>query len=347
MLSGEKLDLVERVCRAARKSPQPFGGMQVVLAGDFFQLPPISREQKASFAYEAEAWKRMSPVVCYIKEQYRQEDNGYFSLLSEIRSGRCSLGQRSQLMEQVNQFQNIEKGVPRLYTHNVDVDRINDKKLAQLSGKKVVFEMDTKGPSHLVQSLQKNCLSPAVLELKRDASVIFTKNSPKRQFVNGTLGKVVDFDGDSGHPVVKTRNGKKVTAEPMEWTMEEGEKVLARVKQVPLRLAWAITVHKSQGMSMDAAAMDLSNVFEYGQGYVALSRVRHLQGLYLLGLNSLAFEVDPEVLAQDEKFRASSQEIEKELSLQDSQKLTSDQKNFIRYCGGKTRSNKTNRHNTS
>ncbi len=112
---------------------------------------------------------------------------------------------------------------------------------------------------------------------------MFTKNDPAGRYVNGTLGVVEGFDPDEGHPVVRTRRGTRIVAEPSKWKIDEGGKERASITQVPLRLAWAMTVHKSQGMSLDAAVIDLARAFEYGQGYVALSRLRSLAGLHLLG----------------------------------------------------------------
>ena len=133
---------------------------------------------------------------------------------------------------------------------------------------------------------------------------MFTKNNLKEGFVNGTLGVVEGFEKMDNSPDAKTRSGKRIKVEPRDWTVEENGRVRARLTQRPLRLAWAITVHKSQGVSLDEAVVDLSQVFEFGQGYVALSRVRRLSGLHLLGWNERAFQVHPEVLAKDEMFRA-------------------------------------------
>ena len=143
---------------------------------------------------------------------------------------------------------------------------------------------------------------------------MFTKNSQQEGYVNGTLGTVVGFESGRRYPKVKLRNGKILMVEPVEWIVEENGKIKGKIVQIPLRLAWAITVHKSQGMSMDEAIMDLSRVFEYGQGYVALSRVRRLSGLYLLGWNERAFQVHPDILAKDEEFRRGSEEA-REVSL--------------------------------
>ena len=154
-------------------------------------------------------------------------------------------------------------------------------------------------------------LTPENLQLKKGAAVMFTKNNPKEGYVNGTLGIVEGFSNYSGYPTVLTRSGRRIEVEPMEWTVEEGGKVHARVTQVPLRLAWAITVHKSQGMSLDEAVMDLHDTFEFGQGYVALSRVRRLSGLHILGWNNRTFEVHPGVLERDEQFRDQSEDARK------------------------------------
>jgi ATP-dependent DNA helicase PIF1 len=149
-------------------------------------------------------------------------------------------------------------------------------------------------------------LSPETLVLKPKSVVMFTKNDPARRYVNGTLGLVDDFDPETAAPIVHTRGGKRITAEPVTWKVEHNGAERASVTQVPLRLAWAITVHKSQGMSLDAAIIDLSRSFEYGQGYVALSRLRKLSGLYLLGLNERALQVHPDAIDKDAEFRAAS-----------------------------------------
>jgi ATP-dependent DNA helicase PIF1 len=136
---------------------------------------------------------------------------------------------------------------------------------------------------------------------------MFTKNDVADRFVNGTLGIVEGFDPDDGFPVVRTRRGSRIVAEPAKWKIDEAGRERASITQVPLRLAWAMTVHKSQGMSLDAAVIDLSRAFEYGQGYVALSRLRSLAGLHLLGLNERALRVHPSAVAKDEEFRAASE----------------------------------------
>ena len=172
-----------------------------------------------------------------------------------------------------------------------------------------------------------------MLELKEGAAVMFTKNSPQGRFVNGTLGVVTGWDA-SGMPIVKTKDGLRITCESMEWQLEEQGKVKASISQIPLRLAYAMTVHKSQGMSMDAAIMDLSKAFEYGQGYVALSRVRRLSGVYLTGLNQRALEVHPEILEKDRDFRAASDAARDAFAEMPETEKIEMQKKFVKAMGG-------------
>jgi len=229
-------------------------------------------------------------------------------------------------------------GAPKLFSHNADVDRINAGELAKLPGKVMTFRMSAKGRDSLVEGLKRGCLSPESLELKEGAAVMFTKNSPQGRFVNGTLGVVTGWGAD-GLPLVKIKTTSASTkglvlAEPMEWQLEEQGKVKASVAQIPLRLAYAMTVHKSQGMSMDAAVMDLSKAFEYGQGYVALSRVRRLSGVYLTGLNQRALEVHPEILEKDRDFRAASLAARETFESMPEAGKKEMQKKFVKAMGG-------------
>ena len=195
--------------------------------------------------------------------------------------------------------------------------------------------MTCQGKDTLVATLKRGCLSPETLSLKIGARVMFTKNDIERKFVNGTLGIVTGFSKENGYPIVKTNSGRTFAAEPMEWHIEDGGRVLARIAQIPLRLAWAITVHKSQGMSLDGAHMDLSQAFEYGQGYVALSRVRTLAGLTLSGLNERALEVHPEVARRDRDFKLRSASARKVFEAMPNKEHDVLAHNFLVACGGK------------
>jgi hypothetical protein len=213
--------------------------------------------------------------------------------------------------------------------------------LLKIEGENFKFNMNEDGSSHLVATLKKGCLSPEILILKKGAVVMCTKNNQKEHFVNGTLGTVVDFDSFSKHPIIKTKNGRNITISPMDWTIEENSKIKAKITQVPLRLAWAMTVHKSQGMSMDAAVMDLSSVFEYGQGYVALSRVRSLDGLYLLGYNEHSLKVHPQILKQDSVFKKESENAQQTFFALSKEEIKKMHKNFVLALDGKWKEEKT------
>jgi hypothetical protein len=343
MLSAATFEMADTVCREVQRVDQPFGGLTVILVGDFFQLPPIarcsfseggsSRDRNVKFAYQSKVWRDLNPLVCYITEQYRQDDAGYLALLSAIRSGRIEETHRERLMTRRMVSAEMPPDAPKLFSHNADVDRINAKELEKISGKSKKFRMSSKGKDSFVEGLKRGCLSPEILELKEGAVVMFTKNSPQGRFVNGTLGVVAGWSSDDS-PIIKTKDGLKITTEPMEWQLEEQGKVRASISQIPLRLAYAMTVHKSQGMSMDAAIIDLSKAFEYGQGYVALSRVRRLSGLHLAGLNERALEVHPEILKKDRDFRAASDVARETFSEMPAAEVIDMQKKFVKALGG-------------
>ena len=354
MLTPETFSTVDIVCKKIKNSNELFGGMQVILVGDFFQLPPIIKPiledtgqfefaeiSKAHFAYDSSLWARLNPSVCYLTEQHRQDDDSFLSILSSIRCGSFDRDNLSQIEKRMIGYRAVPKDITKLFSHNAEVDRVNIEMLSKLPGEPQTFLMDKKGPEALVSTLQKGCLSPETMHLKVGAVVIFTKNNSKKGFVNGTLGMIDGFDKTSGNPVVKIRSGKRIEAEPMDWTIQENGEVFARITQLPLRLAWAITVHKSQGMSLDEAVMDLSRVFEFGQGYVALSRVRRLSGVHLLGYNEKAFCVHPEVIFKDKLFHIASEEICTNFVKMSPEELDNKHQYFIEACGGKNISKHT------
>lgn len=333
MLSATTFEMADRVCREVRRDNRPFGGLTVILVGDFFQLPPVSRQGDVAFAYASPVWRELNPLICYLTEQYRQDDANFLDVLSAIRSGGVEEMHHERLMARHTESAQLPPDAPKLFSHNADVDRINAGELAKLQGRVMKFYMSSKGKDNLVEGLKRGCLSPETLELKEGAAVMFTKNSPQGKFVNGTLGVVSGWGAD-GLPIVKTKDGLKINVEPMEWNLEEQGKVRASVSQIPLRLAYAMTVHKSQGMSMDAAIMDLSKAFEYGQGYVALSRVRRLSGVYLTGLNRRALEVHPEILEKDKEFRAASDAARDTFAEMSEGEVADLQKKFVKAMKG-------------
>ncbi|PIR38004.1 MAG: hypothetical protein COV34_02865 [Candidatus Zambryskibacteria bacterium CG10_big_fil_rev_8_21_14_0_10_42_12] len=303
MLHHFRLDLVDQVARTLRDNDNPFGGMQVIFSGDFFQLPPVSRagEEPARFAYCSDAWQVLNPAVCYLEEQYRQNDDEYLSVLNAIRDNAVDVYHQELLQGRLNKKPDIGMEPTVLHSHNANVDVQNDRELNNISGKVFEYKMYTRGPKPLVEALVKSCLAPELLKLKVGARVMFVKNNFDLGYVNGTLGIVEELLYDTIK--VRTVDGTLINVPQDTWQIEDDGKVKAEISQYPLRLAWAITIHKSQGMSLDAAHIDLSRSFEPGMGYVALSRVKTLGGLTLAGINRQAFMVHPEVLEQDMKFK--------------------------------------------
>lgn len=308
MLDADRLDLVDRVARLARGSFDPFGGIQVVLCGDFFQLPPVAKmgEPRPHFAYHAGVWNTMNLCVCYLHEQYRQGDAESLDVLNSIRGACVSDTTRERLHERKGATLGSGR-VTRLYSHNAEVDQENTRELALLKEEERYYYMETEGVPPLVDMLKRGCLAPEVLTLKKGAAVMFVKNNFEEGYVNGTLGKITDFD-EYGAPRVTAFDGRKYTVLPATWSVDDNGKMLAQIKQIPLRLAWAITIHKSQGMTLDAAEIDLSGAFEEGMGYVALSRVRALAGIKLLGFNDIALRVSPEILLFDQNLQSLSKQ---------------------------------------
>ncbi len=345
MLTPKMFSLVDTICRMIRQNPEPFGGIQVVCVGDFFQLPPIQKktfgpksmelfeEKLATFVYESDTWARLGMLICYISEQHRQSDTIFLDLLSAIRRNAVDEGHYDAIQDRIVTSSDLPEETTRLFSHNSDVDSINNLELAKLTGDMKTYTMQSYGNDAITATLAKSCLSPEVLQLKKDAVVLFTKNNPAKGFANGTQGVVIDFN-PLGYPVVETKSGKIIHLEPMDWSIETDGKIMGSISQIPLRLAWAITVHKSQGMSLDRAVVDLSGVFEYGQGYVALSRVRTLSGLYILGINQRALQVHPVILEIDEEFRDQSTAIAETFEKMPKAELTKMHKNFITAVGG-------------
>ncbi len=315
MLHGKRLDMVDKLLRHAREDQQPFGGVQMVLVGDLFQLPPVSRgSEDDDFAHQSQAWSNLEPQILYLSEQHRQKDGELLDLLVSMRNQ--DFRQRHiDLLNQRLEATADSDDITKLYTHNADVDRINQKHLDALPGDEHIFEMQSKGAKKYREVLAKSVLAPEILVLKEGAKVMFVANDPSKKFANGTQGTVVGFDKESGLPKVKLdRNGRSLQVDKYTWQQLDGEKSRAEVAQLPLRLAWAITIHKSQGMSLDTAEIDLSKAFAPGMGYVALSRLRHIDGLYLRGINKRALLLHPTITEIDQGMQSSSSTLAQQTS---------------------------------
>ncbi len=334
MLHRQQLDMVNLVLKSFKGNNLPFGGIQVVFSGDFFQLPPVGKpgeEPKDKFAFMSEAWQQAEPVVCYLSEQHRQSDNSLNHILNSMRNGFVEGHLLKSLEETMMRKPAESELLTRLFTHNLDVDRLNTDYLSKLESEPKLFRAEIKGNETLRSILAKSVLTDEELELRKGARVMFIKNNYEKSYMNGSTGEITGFD-ESGFPLVKLKNGNEVIAEPEDWSIQDDHgKTLASFKQVPLRLAWAITIHKSQGMTLDEAIIDLGKTFEKGQGYVALSRLRNMESLYLEGFNSLALEVDALALKADKRFRELSAVADANWEISELEKRFDA---FVLACGG-------------
>ncbi|MGH7218003.1 MAG: ATP-dependent DNA helicase [Candidatus Microsaccharimonas sp.] len=306
MLHDFRLDMVDEACRLIRKEPDlPFGGIQVIMSGDFFQLPPINRgdSRAGSFVVNSNVWQELDPVICYLEEQHRQDDETLIEILNAIRAGDVRRNHAETLLARTEVFPDDLEQLTELHTVNIDVDSMNAAKLQQIEADEVSYEQTSTGSENYVENLQRSVLAPKVLKLKLGALVMAVKNSTERKYVNGSVGTVVDFEPHTDYPIVEFQNGKEVLMSPDTWELRDGDKKRASITQIPLRLAWAITVHKSQGMTLDAARIDLRKAFVEGMGYVALSRVKNVNNLYLTGINQMALKVSSEAQLIDVHLR--------------------------------------------
>lgn len=325
----EKLDLV---AKELRKNQRPFGGIQLVFSGDFLQLPPV--EKTHGHLFECASWKRAVHVTIELRRVFRQQDELFIALLQSLRRGivtdemdailksrmgALSSSSFSSLTVKTDaEFNNPDAQIKptRLYSHRASVDGENNAQLERLEGNAVKFVARDTGQSK--DAADKNFLVPAELFLKVGAQVILLKNLDPPHLVNGSRGLVVRFekvgpgarndgnnraplmygpDLDREYPVVQFLGGRTMTVTPEEWKLERGLEVIARRVQVPLMLGWALSIHKSQGMTIPRIETDISQCFDSGQAYVALSRATTLEGLGILGYRRDRIRADPRVLA--------------------------------------------------
>ena len=282
MLPGRQLEFVEFLFRRLRGRDVPFGGCQVIATGDFLQLPPVrkSETERYDWAFQSPAWAAAGFRTFVLERVRRQDEPGFVRALADFRVGRV-WGDTARIL-QSRVRSNPPAAMTRLFTHNVQVDKWNHFQLSDLPGDEGVCHARQSGPEHQREFLIKNLLTPEILQLKPGALVMFTvnKTEPGSQnplFVNGQLGTVLDVRPDT--VLVKAKTGAEIYVERFTWRFDSQDEDSASFSQFPLRLAWAMTIHKAQGLTLDAAFLDIRAAREPGQAYVAVSRVRSLAGL--------------------------------------------------------------------
>ncbi|XP_031137085.1 ATP-dependent DNA helicase PIF1 [Sander lucioperca] len=306
MVEAQFFDKLEAVARSVRRSTVPFGGIQLIVCGDFLQLPPVSKgKERASFCFQARSWRKVIQVNMELMEVRRQTDQSFISLLQSVRVGRVTEEVTATLMGSA--YHHIERDgilATRLCTHKDDVELTNEKKLQQLPGSVRAFEALDSDPA-LVKAIDAHSPVGKLIQLKVGAQVMLTKNQDvSRGLVNGARGVVVAFEsGKNGLPHVRFLCGVTEVLKPERWVFKSGGGVHLSRQQLPLKLAWAISIHKSQGMTLDCVEISLARVFESGQAYVALSRARSLQGLRVMDFDPRVVRADPDVLVFYKKLR--------------------------------------------
>ena len=345
MVSPFIFSAMDTILQAFKRNTKPFGGIQVILSGDFFQLPPISKTKDGKrFAWQSPAWKNLDLQTCYLEKKFRQNDDVLISILDEIRSGNISQNTHDALNLRINTKLDTSFKPTKLYTHNLDVDKINNEELNKLPSSKYDFTYTSEGAKSNIEKIFKSSMVQETMTLKKDAVVMFIKNNPEKGYINGTTGIVTDFSKDGNLPIVKLSNGYTVKVPLEDWSIENDKGVItAKVSQLPLKLAWAITIHKSQGMTLDSAQIDLSKTFEVGQGYVALSRIKNIEGLELLGFNETALMVDPLILSIDDRIKQASQKAKDKIETLSNGELEKKYSSYISSLGGLSNSKEIER----
>lgn len=293
MVRADLLDAVDMVLRRIRRNSKPFGGVQLLMIGDAQQLSPVVRENEKQYLsqvypspyfFHSKALQKLPYVTIELTRVYRQKDAAFLEILNAIRDNRADEAVLRKLNSRVGAFGDGED-VIRLTTHNAQADAVNRRKLEQLPGKSFVFGADVQGdfPSNMYPAEE-------TLQLKSGAQVMFVKNDPNGLFYNGKIAKVEDI-GEDGTVTVVDAEGQVIGVEPVEWNniqyvldKESGEirqNVTGSFRQLPLKIAWAITIHKSQGLTFDKVIINAGAAFAFGQVYVALSRCRSLEGISL------------------------------------------------------------------
>lgn len=296
MVRADLMDHIDVELRRIRRNSKPFGGVQLLMIGDLQQLPPIAhggedellrQYYKTLYFFSSAALKSMKYSCIELKTVYRQTDGHFINILNHARE--CTLTNQDITDLNARYIPDFsprpEDGYIRLMTHNRQVDYINATEMAKLDSHPFTFEAAVTGTFPEESYPTANSLT-----LKKGAQVMFIKNDPERRFINGTLGEIRSIDKNC-IAVRLAESGKTIEVEPMEWqniryqfddeTKEISSKQIGRFKQYPLKAAWAITVHKSQGLTFDKAIIDVHAAFSPGQAYVALSRCRTLEGLVL------------------------------------------------------------------
>ena len=304
MLTPELLEKLNDIAQVLRKNSRPMGGIQCIFVGDFFQLPPVNKgPEETTFVFESPVWRQCVPTTVELTQIVRQTDPVFHTILNEARAGSLSDQSLAILKSRQNlDWKSLEIRPTLLFSRKAAVDQVNATNLKKLKGDRYTYKVKTVTSGDHVIDLDRPEVKFAIDKLDRDApyipeltlavgaQVMLLNNLlQEKGLVNGSRGIVTDFGKTAeAYPIVKFRNGMVLEIGPAEWACDDFETV--KRQQVPLALAYAVTIHKAQGATLDCALIDIGrSTFECGQAYVALSRVKSLESLYIWELEKTAF----------------------------------------------------------
>lgn len=294
MIPGQALMIAEALSQKARESKLPWGGMRIICVGDFAQLPPVTQNGPRDWCFLNGVWEQTGFQSVLLSHNQRVSDNLFLDVLSDVRHGQVNDRVREFLNDHVREHDEDDPGT-RLFPRKINAEKFNQKKLDEIDEDEVTIDSIYLGSEKHIEMLKKSAPVPLQLVLKLGCRVMFLQNDPQRRWVNGTRGYITDISIDS--ITVKKDNGREVEVEKTTFALQDAEgNIVSSVLQFPLTLAYATTIHKSQGATLDDLWCDLSQLWEPGQAYVALSRLRTAEGLHLIGWNPRSIIVDPKVL---------------------------------------------------
>ena len=304
MISAEVFEILNQVFQAVRDNEQPMGGIQILLFGDFLQLPPVNRGNSSfNFCFNSQVWQDLKLQAEILEGSFRQGDEEFVKILNNLRIGRVFESDREVLESRIDIEETSAIRPTILTTHNLKAEEINSSELKHIPREEVIHKAEYFGNQTRIEFLKKNCIAAETLKLKVGAQVMMIKNTHQKDgIINGSLGVIRDFSPRKSYPVVEFSNGKIITISPEEWLIEKFDSdrkavvTEAGMYQIPLILSWAMTIHKSQGLTLDKISCDLSHAFSPGQVYVALSRARGLSGVFIKSINFEKIFADPEAV---------------------------------------------------
>lgn len=295
MISGDTFKAADLLCQKVRQNKKLFGGIRVIAVGDFLQLGPYSETEKIDWLFDSANWKKSKIKKLELTNIMRTKDKDFLEVLSKVRLGKVDSKVQKFLNKHLIKTKEQDFVGPRIFSRNYEVDDYNKKQLEFLPGTPVACPTKYAGEAGFIQRIKENLVVPEVLYLKKGALVMMRVNNFKEGFVNGTLGHVVGMTSDV--LTIKKLSGEMIHVKKHVFEHLNGNgEVVARALNFPLTLAWAVTIHKAQGASLDKALISLDRLWLHGQAYTALSRLSTSQGLFLTKWNKSSFIVDKKVL---------------------------------------------------